>query len=46
MPRNAELFEQVGTAKAPHRSGWNLTSGALDDAGPHAAAGGREYVDD
>ena len=39
LPRNAELLEQVGTAKAPHRPGWNLTSGALDDAGPHAARG-------
>jgi hypothetical protein len=47
LPRNAELREQVGTAKAPHRSGGNLTSGALDDAGHHARrVGGREYVDD
>ena len=39
LPRNAELLEQVGTAKAPHRPGWNLTSGALDDSGPHAPGG-------
>ena len=46
-PRNAELLEQVGVAKAPHRPGGNLTSGALDDAGPHAGrVSGREYVDD
>ena len=35
-PERRPGIEQVGTAKAPHRSGWNLTSGALDDAGPHA----------
>jgi hypothetical protein len=33
-------------ARAPHRSGENLTSGALDDSGPHAPVGVREYVDD
>src|SRR6266566_5200148 len=26
-------------AKAPHRQGWKLTSGALDDSGPHAPGG-------
>jgi hypothetical protein len=47
LPRNAELVQQVGKAKAPHRPGGNLTSGALDDAGPHAGrVSGREYVDD
>ena len=31
--------------KRPNRSGGNLTSGALDDSGPHAPGWGREYAD-
>lgn len=46
-PERRTGYYRSAHAKAPHRSGGNLTSGALDDAGSHAGrAGGREYVDD
>ena len=39
-PERRTGFDRSARAKAPHRSGGNLTSGALDDAEPHAPAGG------
>ncbi len=44
-PERRTASNRSAYAKAPHRSGGNLTSGALDDAGPHAARG-RKYADD
>jgi hypothetical protein len=38
-PERRTGLNRSAQAKAPHRSGGNLTSGALDDAGPHAAEG-------
>jgi hypothetical protein len=45
-PERRTALNRSAQTKAPHRSGGNLTSGALDDAGPHAGrVSGRDYVD-
>jgi hypothetical protein len=45
LPRNAELVPAGRHNESAPLSGGNLTSGALDDAGPHAARG-PQYVED